>query len=483
MPPDEPEMDPAEGGLVRSLARMAIAPLTSLVIAGVSHAALDVPEGVVARVLALVLEIQATLFAARFVTHIELKYWQWTSPRHRVLCGLMVVEGLIAVGFLMTGPLLFFEIGAPSPHSLSVLEFDAAIVLFFAILVQSLLVSYLVETLKLERGSENAKHCLVVRVLRSSAMRLELEWLVRRLQRTTPVNHLSVLVLWILISLCSVAFANSPSVGPTIIGYLTPKEDLGADATADEIARRASFLAGCGAPGEKSDLGSTIPAKLRTEMYSQWFGKGRGLGEIFGGCINPAHEVGHTGVWAAAGSCDGMFRSLAVATPNGPGAILLWGPGRFALEEAAAGRLLSATAHVLVGSGDMYTVTTTSGTSVFLRVELSNGDGGLKGKPRTCSQIKEDPVPFLRIPPALTRLWVSEMQSEERWLWPRLEIGLESDHGFEFHSLNRADTTRRTAKCDSETSCTLVVGGSKSESSGYGQVSIEKLMAYAPAPF
>ena len=471
-------------GLKRSFLKIVVVPAVSLAFSGLAHVCVKAPEGLVARLLAPVIALFAVLFAARFVAHLELGYWEWTTPLHRVMCGLTIFEGLIALAFLMTGPYLFFRVGIPSAHRLSVLEFDSAGILLLVIMIQCLVVSWLAEELGLERGSENAKHCRIVKILKGGAQRLGLERLVKVCERTTPANHVSVLVMWTLASLCSVVLANSPSVAPTAYRYLEGESnaDQGAGAQTPTPHSREYFgyPAHCGPPGAESDLGTAVPEELRAELYAQWFARGRGLGENFAGCINPAHEVGTTGVWVAAGTCEGIFRSLAVATPKGRGAILLWGPGRFAMEEAEAGTLLGATPHVFLGSGDMYSITTTWGTSIFLREELSDGNGGLKGKPRSCAAIKEDPVSFIRVPPALTRLWLSQMELEKHWLWPNLEPGQQSDDHFVFHDLDPNDTRRIVAHCETETGCVLETPSGTSSIIGAGAVDIERLMAFAP---
>jgi hypothetical protein len=455
-------------------------PAVGAALGGIPRFLAKTPEGNIARGLTPVMLATAMIFAARFITHLELKYWIWKTGLARVMCIMMVVEGLITLAFLAAAPCLYFEVGHPSPHQLSVEEFAIAGGLLVIVFFHTLIVSWLVEQLKLDRGSEHAKSCLIVRILRGIGLRLNLKALVKRLERTTAINSLSVIALWILISLGSVALANTPAVGPAVLASFTAQSSTMTESRGVP-KHQSRFLTECGPRYEESDFGRAIPQAIRAELFAQWFGRERGLGETFGGCINRAHEVGTTGVWVAAGTCDSVFRSLAVATPSGPGAILLWGPGRFALSEAENGSLVEATPHALIGSGDMYTVTTTYGTNVFIREELSNGIDGLKGVPRACDQIDEDPVQFVRVPPALTRLWLAQMELEEQWLWPAHEAGQPANR-FVFRGGRRGDTRSIEAECQTQTLCVMNANGTQSTISGGGSVSVERLMEFAPTP-
>jgi hypothetical protein len=467
-----------ERGFWESFCRTIILPAISVALTTIASALAKAPEGTVARGMAPVLTATAVFFAARFVTHLELGYWKWQVGLARWMSVMMIFEGLIALAFLAAGPCLYFEVGQPSPHQLSVEEFAIAGGLLVIVLVHTLIVSWLAEQLGLERGSENAKHCLIVRILRGAGLRLNLTPVVKRLERTTAANSLSVIALWILISLGSVALANTPAVGPAVLDSFTAESSPKAESLGTE-KRRFRFVTSCGPQYDVKDFGRGLPLTIRSELFAQWFGHERGLGEILGGCINRAHEVRTTGVWVAAGTCHGVFRSVSVATPTGSGAILLWAPGRFALSEAESGSLLEATAHVLIGSGDMYTVATTYGTNVFVREELSNGNGGLKGIPHACDQIKEDPVQFVRVPPALTRLWLHQMEINGHWLWPAHKVGQPANQ-FVFRS-EHDDTLRITAECKTQILCVMNVSGAQSDSTGRGPVSVERLMEFAPA--
>ena len=129
----------------------------------------------------------------------------------------------------------------------------------------------------------------------------------------------------------------------------------------------------------------------------------------------------------------------------------------------------------------MYTVTTIYGTNVFVRAELSNGSGGLKGIPHTCDQIDEDAVQFVRVPPALTRLWLAQMELQEEWLWPAHEAGQPASK-FVFRGDKRDDAQSITAECQTQTSCLMNVNGTQSKISGRGGVSVERMMEFAPTP-
>jgi hypothetical protein len=462
-------------------------------------------DAAVARLLAVVILWFAVLYTARFVTHLELHYGRWTTPLNKVMYVVLGIEGLICLAFLACGPLLFFT--STRSSQLGALEFEWALGLWAVILIHSLILSWLVEELKLPRGSENAHRCRIVKILAGGAKRLNLQWLSERLMRKTQLDQVSALIIWTLAGVAGVMAANAPAFAPDAYKILNGTESHSVGKRPDgktsgkpppaktpRHRRREPVSSAVGRstsePGQTPDYGALCGAALqpgdgapepqRSELFAQWLARGQGLGAIFAGCANPAHAVGTNGIWISAGTCEGALRSLAVASTDGPGAILLWGPARFALAQANAGSLLGATPHRLAENGDIYTVATITGTYVFLRRELSNGHERPAGVARSCRDVREDPVPFLEVPPALTRLWIAEMENDGRWLWPVLSLRSRTGLDFGFRSVDPADNRRITASCSSDTSCVLRVDDVESRTDGAGNVDASKLLNLAP---
>lgn len=477
--------------------------------------ALDTPPAVLARLLAALLLGLALLYFSRFLTHIELDYWHPQGQRRRFMRLWLVLEAVIAIVFAVAGPALV--LGPLAAPAINLAEFGAASTLLLVVLIHSLVLSWLIADLDLPRGSEHAAYCRAVRGLVWLADRLNLnrlaDWCLTRTRATT----LSAMALTILAGLGSVAVANIPAVldSPDVARFLNrsspengdnggPRRDgntsdapspsgvaqvdsslrspdsaniqtVDATATTPSAAGTTpdfEHLCGVSLPFD------TAPEPQRTQLSSAWLYSEVALGAIFAGCPSPGHPVGPVeGVWFAAGTCLGELRSLAVAVPGAEVAILLWRPARFALARAQDGSLVGATSQVKAGNGDVYTVTTAEGTYVFARRILSDGTGGLEGEPQSCADVQEDPVPFVEVPPALTRLWLGQVLAEGLWIWPAAEV----DGRVVFHSDDPADERTIVGRCRSSIECTLRVDGSRSSAAGAGAIDTARLLDLAPA--
>ncbi|HWT94768.1 MAG TPA: hypothetical protein VN238_17360 [Solirubrobacteraceae bacterium] len=496
----EPGSDATEPPCLRRAVRSALSMVIGPpLLAGAASFFADLSAGAIARALCFVVAWFAVLYVSRLITHAELGYLKWTTPLHRVLCGVLVVELLIALAFVVSVPLVFFS--DARPQDVAVLQFWLSIGLALAVLVHSLVLSWLVERLRLPRGTEHADNCGVVGVLYDAGERLGLGWLVRHFRHATAPNHVSALVIWTLMALVGVTVIDLPAAAPGIAHVLTRGEAEEPDGSvavtvesktppdksptppaparpksavelpvAEEPVPRYDALCPDAAPGRGA------PGAQRKLLFLLWLGPS-GLGAIFGGCANEAHRV-RPGVYAAAGTCFGKLRSVAIATAEGDAAILLWEPANFALKRVKDGTLLGATPHRYAGGGDLYSVTTVLGTYVFARTSVSDGFARMDGTPRSCDDVHEDPVPFVRVPPALVRLWVDLMERRGRWYWPVVD-GKASRIRFE--STDPADMNTVTASCTSDTACTLLADGVESRTSGREPVRPSRLFAYAPA--
>ncbi len=509
-----------EGRLWQSVKRMTVGGGSLLVLTAPLRAVGYVSETAVCRLAAAVMLLFALLYAGRTEVHLENRYWQWhpTSepttkhPRkgskvlHRLLCIATALNFFIAEAFGVSG--MFFL-----RHPDNAAEFLVAASLALLILLNNLLISWLIQVLDLKRGSETVKRCWFTKIVRGAADRIPVGF-VKKLDdlwdKKTAENALSKLVLWTVGALCIVALANTPAVAPTAWRIVSSRDgDKSGDAKSGEEPEKATKpkkpgkaeSGGTSKPKSNTPSGSApagvapspsatpsytgvcasdqipgrgAPEPQRSLLFKQWLGDG-GLGAILAGCSNKAHRVGQTDVYYSAGTCGDEVRSLAVADHD-DAAILLWAPAQYALDSGLHGSLLGATAHVAAGSGDLYGVDTTDGTSVFARRSLSDGNAVGAENARSCNDIKPDPVPFIRVPPALSRLWRDEVVAEQRWLWPTSGDG----HQFTFHSLDPADTDRITADCSSDTNCAMLARGVSKRATGPGGIDIQELLRWAP---
>lgn len=449
----------------------------------------DVPESVAVSFFAFFVGALSIAYAIRTEIHIE--HLVRTRSRNGLHILVVALEILVTFAFLAAAPFLLSD-----PDGVAACIYAGAIVV--PVIALGVAMSWLNEHFGIKTGTEVASHCWFTRALRWLITRFDhysfFRWLNSLWDRNAPSGRVSYLVLWISAGLVAVAAANGPPVYKALSHHApkvkkkarekrgsspknTAAEASGKLPDADRVEESEPDLEQlC---GDLLDPGEPAPEPARSLIYSQWLGLG-GLGAIFAGCPKPAHQLAD-GLWYAAGTCHGDLRSLALAPPGAQsGAILLWGPARFALAAAEAGELKSATSSRLADEGEFYTVDTVAGTVVFIREEVSDGESKYASTPRDCADIREDPVPFVKLPPALTRLWFSQIQYDGVWIWPTAEASTEGGVEITFRSTDPSDEREIAALCSSGTDCELRVEGVTASSSGVGGIDVGRLLEIAP---
>jgi hypothetical protein len=457
-----------------------------------------VSESTTVRMFAIIVGLLAIAYAVRVEIHIEhlLRTLLRTRSCNSFHALLVALECLVSLAFLAASP---YILSFPNRGT----ELIAAAALAFSVLALGVTMSKVAERYGIKTGTQLASHCWFVRGLRWLIGCFDhfafFAWLNSLWERNAPPGRVSYLVTWISVGLIAVAAANGPPViknlgddSPVVGTHREPGHSGGGlqhdlqpspapiprppsreEAPEEDEPSLAELC------GRLSEPGKRAAEPARALLYAQWLGVG-GLGAITAGCPKPAHLLAN-GVWYEAGTCNGTLRSLALAAPNAEaGAILLWRPARFALAAAQRGTLESATSSRLTEGGEFYTVTTTAGTSVFIREDVSDGSGGLDGNPRDCGDIHEDPVPFLRLPPALSRLWFERVEYDGVWIWPATETATHVGVEFTFDSTDVGDDRKFTATCASDTDCELVIDGVSNASSGTGLIDVNRLLEIAP---
>jgi hypothetical protein len=162
----------------------------------------------------------------------------------------------------------------------------------------------------------------------------------------------------------------------------------------------SSMIPGTGAPRAQARM-----------IAAQW----NSYGAAIAGCPLQAQSVAsHPQLWFAAGQCDGIVRSVAVATSM-RAALLLGEPARFTLAKGLDGSLRSASSRFRVGTGDAYVVRTTSGSWVFIRRSLAAAAADTDETSARCAANAGQP--YVRLSPSLSAAWMGLM-NEHGWLWP-----------------------------------------------------------------
>jgi hypothetical protein len=409
----------------------------------------------------------------------------------------------VALAFLACAPVCFF-------WSDGVAQFTAALAILLAGFSLDLAMSWLVRNRGVMSGTEGAEHCGFIRFIRVDVLEpvdyvKPFKWLNGRWDLKAPWGKVSFLSVWLWATMVTVATANAPRVAPPVYHFFRGNAEKSTTEAAKAEVSSASLIGSGGGSVESPEPdvrrpemqlhasspdyseqcgnhavpGVPAPRPQRRELYDQWLGPA-GLGAMFAGCARPARREPN-GVWYEAGVCDGAVRSLAVAAPRAAGALLLWAPARFGLARAREGSLVGATSSRLVGSGEIYSVATDAGTYLFLRDRLSAGAAGPAGAVASCSDVANGGVPYVTLPPALSRLWSARLEAQGEWLWPLSEVRAAGGGAdYTFRSAETTDKREIVGHCDSATNCELRIGAAPRRDTGNGAVDMPQILDSAP---
>lgn len=424
-------------------------------------------------------------YAGRTLVHVKDHYWNfrpdddelWSDLQRIALSGLVVVDLSIAAGLVSAGGV--FQID-PSRAA----QFYAGLSAVLLIAVSSHLTLRLVSAAGLPRGTDTIEHCPVVRSLRNNVELWKSAPGIRQLDafiwRKTPIGYISGLVVFLILAL-SVSAVVDKLAHTAHLRLANDRRGLGISGIVSQHPRKlrphkprpSDHGPGTSSPGPTGDEAAAIPTYAQdcgtavipgqgaptpedTELRDAWYE----IGGVNAACGGPAHRVpGTADVYYVNGYCGEQLRSVGVAAPDHPAVLLLEGWATFAEKMAQAGKLLGASAHRFVGSGDFQVVYTTVGPYVLIREQVSDGHGGLTGIAGTCYDLqvaKEQPV---TVPPGLVGLWLRYERLYQP-VWPRQLVAGTTDGITKFVFVMAGSLHSRVAQatCFGAANCTFVFG-------------------------
>jgi hypothetical protein len=165
---------------------------------------------------------------------------------------------------------------------------------------------------------------------------------------------------------------------------------------------------------------------ISKSLHDLWLAPGRGLGAGQGGCSNPAVAIPNIpGGYVSFGRCAADLLTAGITVPEldgtKPYAVMVQGTQGVAFTTRALldATLLAATSKVDIGPGQMFAITTTAGSYLFVR-PLTNG-GDVPPAQRiphgACDPVSTLQYPYSILPPAAARLLL-EYVSTHQWVWP-----------------------------------------------------------------
>jgi hypothetical protein len=416
------------------------------------------------------------VYLGRWGTHVVYYAIRDSTPQLRRL---VAVEFFVALGWELA-TLYVLCVG-----SAALLLLLCVILLLVVGLLASEVADALDETPKLTASAEVEKSPIGQK-LAWVFMRLGLEDLVGVLGDVFPGRRVSALVMGMLVSLAlavlvniSAGFSETSRVLRDAFPHSAGKQG-GSHTTAEKppkakehkSARQQTRAGGADGNGqEQPPAENQVPPALPTyenlcgpeptgapapqPQASALRGVFIAVGQPASGCAGtPQPVTTRSGTWTMTGYCKGETRSLAVAAPDGQGALLIGTqPTRIGLELAHARSLISVSARVPVRSGDAYILRTTRGREVLVRRFSSTNDSG---GAETCEQVTAEAPLYVEMPGRLAQLWIG--LAKTRFTWPREKVAGPTST-YEFMS----DTTPRklvaTGRCESDSCFVQLVTG------------------------
>jgi hypothetical protein len=224
--------------------------------------------------------------------------------------------------------------------------------------------------------------------------------------------------------------------------------------------------------------GDGAPAATAEKIAALYVGGLGVAGAGVAGCGGRAEPVrAGPGMWLAVGLCGDDIRSTGLSD-GGPATMQLGVAARFVDRLAGLGELIGASSRRPAGTGDLYTVETTAGTTVLARPLVSAGPAGhapLQGS--ACDPPDNQGVP-LHGPASRRRRGVHRVRRRPRMV---LAAACRRRHvRAEGRRAHRAD--RRTDRLPVPGVCVLTAPGIDRTFRGEFRVSADDLERRAPAP-
>jgi hypothetical protein len=228
--------------------------------------------------------------------------------------------------------------------------------------------------------------------------------------------------------------------------------------------------------------GEPAPAAQAAALRSLWLGGGTvaGSGALVAGCAEPAGPLSPgSQSWLARGMCGTELRSLGVATPGMPPAMLFQEVARFAWAKARSGVLTGAAPRVRAANGDFQIIYTTDGPYVLSRRVAAAGPVSPASSGPPCARLSSVNVRYTRVPPGLIDPWARAMDGG--WLWP---AQVASAHGYQRFVLIADDRDRvvATARCKTDQVCVVRIGARRLVTTTVDADAAQALVRIAPAP-
>lgn len=389
---------------------------------------------------------------------VHLRGWYLDAPKDakpptrrqtRMLALFMVFEGLLGGALIAVGTIILLS----APHPWRTLGASAlTTVLVWRIASVKLDIAGQRE---LPRGTEILPQCREVKWLKREFKKAENVPGIKQASRalfdwTTPYEHLSRLIVVIIVTLSVLSTVGLAAVSPQVYEWLSrgtggavrnneaasgeeggkvgarpPGSVEGHASSKDDPKRRESGTSARSASrgpmptyedncGRRISPGDGMPSTLRAEMYRAWIQ----IGEPTYGCADKAERVTKDlDVYAVRGQCRGAFRSIGVVSPARAAAVLVDEPAELARTLLERGVLRGASVRTPIGAGDFQIVHSAVGSWVLIRRQQTDGRGGLRSKPTRCDEVKPGGAAYVTLPPAMAAIWL-QLGAEGRSSWP-----------------------------------------------------------------
>lgn len=219
---------------------------------------------------------------------------------------------------------------------------------------------------------------------------------------------------------------------------------------------------------QRETPGRLPDGKISQPLHDLWLAAGRGLGAGQGGCSNTAIPIPNfPGAYVSFGRCGPDNLTAGITLPaqatTAAYAVMIQGTQgvAFTSKTLLDGTLAGATRRYNIGPGQMYAITTTAGSFLFVR-PLTNGGPvpPAQRKPHgACDASSTVQYPYSVLSPAAARLLLDYV-STHGWVWPIADdaaVGAAPGLSFTLHRGAVSGPVEGHLWCV-ETTCTLAAG-------------------------
>ncbi len=199
------------------------------------------------------------------------------------------------------------------------------------------------------------------------------------------------------------------------------------------------------------------------------------------GCAMRARRIADGSTYLTTGQCQGVFWSLGIASGDAA-AVLIEDAAVAARRISQSQELLGASQRHDIDAGDFHLVYTPAGPFLLIREQKTDGNGGPKSRPESCTEIKPGKERYTVVPPGMAELWLRFNEEGIVPSWPFTDAGSLSNGRRYFTFRGPAQSKLAWGSCVSPIECEVESdrGRMVSTANGVRSVTVKRILELSP---